>query len=131
MLDDVTETVDNVTCDATREYYQKERTCLVLVAPSTREGSVNWLVCICCGYHVTILWGLTELVMQSFSEYSRQVFYAGTEGGHCQGACRPQWFFYVPDWDGTDIDVTLWFTRDKQSPKLRARLCYPLHSPLL
>ena len=19
-----------------------------------------------------------------------------TEDGHCQGACRPQWFFYVP-----------------------------------
>ena len=22
--------------------------------------------------------------------------YGDTEGGHCQGACRPQWFFYVP-----------------------------------
>ena len=20
-----------------------------------------------------------------------------TEDGHCQGACRPQWFFYVPN----------------------------------
>ena len=27
-----------------------------------------------------------------------------TEDGHCQGACRPQWFFYVPIWDGTDIN---------------------------
>ena len=22
--------------------------------------------------------------------------YRDTEGSHCQGACRPQWFFYVP-----------------------------------
>ena len=44
-----------------------------------------------------------------------------TEDGHCQGACRPQWFFYDPNWDGTDINVILRLTRDTQSPMLRAR----------
>ena len=39
-----------------------------------------------------------------------------TKDSHCQGACRPQWFFYVPNWDGTDINVILRFTRDTQSP---------------
>ena len=43
-----------------------------------------------------------------------------TEDGHCQGACRPQWFFYVPNLDGTDINVILRFTRDTQSPMLTA-----------
>ena len=30
-----------------------------------------------------------------------------TEGGHCQGACRPGWFFYVPNWEKTDVNVIL------------------------
>ena len=47
-----------------------------------------------------------------------------TEDGHCQGACHPQWFFYVPNWDGTDINVILRFTRDTQSPMLRAIFLY-------
>ena len=36
--------------------------------------------------------------------------YAGTEGGHCQGACHPQWFFYV--------------TRNTQSLMLRDRFLH-------
>jgi len=47
-----------------------------------------------------------------------------TETCHCQGACRLQWFFYVPNWDGTDINVLLRFTRDIQSPMLRTRFVY-------
>ena len=46
-----------------------------------------------------------------------------TEDCHCQGACR-QWFFYVPTWDGTDINVILRFTSDTQSPMLWARFWY-------
>ena len=42
------------------------------------------------------------------------------QGGHCQGT-RPQWFFYVSNCDGTNINMILRFTRDTQSPMLRAR----------
>ena len=35
-----------------------------------------------------------------------------TEDGHCQGACSPQWFCYVPYSEGTDINAILRFTRD-------------------
>ena len=39
-------------------------------------------------------------------------WHSGTEDGHCQGVCRPLWFFYVPNWDGTDINKILRFTMD-------------------
>ena len=39
-----------------------------------------------------------------------QPFYAGPEGGNCQRACHPQWFFYVPNWDRTNVNTVLWFT---------------------
>ena len=34
-------------------------------------------------------------MMPCIMEYISEM-YSNTEGGHCQGACRPQWFFYVP-----------------------------------
>ena len=50
-------------------------------------------------------------------------FYAGTEGDHCQGACRPQWFFYVRNWDGTDIKIYKGYT----APMLKATFCHNLY----
>ena len=41
-------------------------------------------------------------------------FCAVTESDHCPGVCHPQWFFYVPKWDGTYINAIHWFTRDTQ-----------------
>ena len=35
-----------------------------------------------------------------------------------------QWFFYIPHWNGTDINVILRFTRDTESPMLRARFVH-------
>ena len=43
------------------------------------------------------------------------VIYTGTESGHYQGACRPQWFFYIPNLNGTDTNVILRFMRDTVS----------------
>ena len=51
-----------------------------------------------------ILWVPTIMTCNAsqFSGYQLQTaqFWANagvTEDGHCQGACRPQWFFYVPN----------------------------------
>ena len=46
-----------------------------------------------------------------------------TEGGHCQGACRPQWFFYVPlqvSETAPPFYVVMRATRDTQSPMLKS-----------
>ena len=45
-----------------------------------------------------------------------------TEGGHCQGACRPQWFFYVPlqvSETAPPFNVVMRATRATQSPMLK------------
>ena len=52
----------------------------------------------------------SHLTSQQFLRTSTpsRPFYADTEDGHCHGACRSQWFFYVPNWDGSDInDITI------------------------
>ena len=57
-------------------------------------ASINWLVCIDCGYNIMILWGPVELVsLFSNSAYTpNRPFYGGTatECGHSHGACCPQ-----------------------------------------
>ena len=48
--------------------------------------------------------------------------YRVTEGGHCQGACCPQWVFVIAtqcQWDGTTIYVVMGATRDIHSPSLK------------
>jgi len=40
-------------------------------------------------------------------------FNASVEGGHCQGPCRPQWLFYILNWDGTEFS----YARDIHSPQ--------------
>ena len=45
-----------------------------------------------------------------------------TESGHCQGACRSQWFFYVPlqvSETALPFYVVMRATRDTQSPMLK------------
>ena len=50
---------------------------------------------------VTVLWfyknsGLICLFENIYAKPTFQNnFHAGTEGGHCQGACRPPWFFLL------------------------------------
>ena len=51
------------------------------------------LVLICSVMHV-LRSQVSSYLLQTAQSWAN----AGvTEGGHCQGACRPQWFFYVPN----------------------------------
>ena len=38
------------------------------------QFSINWLICICCGYNFMILWGLIELVSLSQNIYPKPTF---------------------------------------------------------
>ena len=49
---------------------------LVLVGSNTLQGSINWLVCVYCGYNVLILWGLTDLVSLFENTYAMQTLLA-------------------------------------------------------
>ena len=43
-----------------------------------------------CGPCSDLIWNYLDLLQAD-------LFYAGTEGGHCQGACCPRWFSYAPN----------------------------------
>ena len=60
------------------------------------------------------LWSLIW-TSHSFSEYFRQADLSML-ALRVVTACRPQWSFYVPNWDETDINMIIQFTRDTQSP---------------
>jgi len=62
-------------------------------------GSINWLVCIYCGYNVMILWDFIERVSLFQNVYTKPTF----------PCSHPQWIVYVPSWDETDTNMILWF----------------------
>ena len=70
--------------------------------------------------------GFIELVVFFRPLTPIPLFYVGTEGGRCQTACHPQWFFYVPNGDGTDINMIIQFMKDTQFlPNVDSQICTP------
>ena len=85
----------------------------LLVVSSTPQGSSNWLVCIYCGYNVMVLYS-EHLRQPNLSMLALRVV-TGRVLVIVSGV------FYVPNWDGTDINMILQF------PTLTAKFLHQIY----